>query len=56
MPRDKDIRIVPLPDEAVNILAELQVGAVDGHYHQQSGKLLRAPRSGLGVLLGAALA
>ncbi|HSA28743.1 MAG TPA: site-specific integrase, partial [Phycisphaerae bacterium] len=29
-PKDKDMRVVPLPSQAVSILAELQVGATDG--------------------------
>lgn len=29
-PKDKDMRIVPLPDAAVSILAELQLSAADG--------------------------
>ena len=29
-PKDKDIRIVPLPDQAVSVLVELQIAASDG--------------------------
>ena len=29
-PKDKDMRIVPLPDPAISVLAELQLGAKDG--------------------------
>lgn len=29
-PKDKDMRLVPLPDEAANVLSELQVAAVEG--------------------------
>ena len=29
-PKDKDMRIVPLPDQAVSVLAELQLAATDG--------------------------
>ena len=29
-PKDKDMRVVPLPDQAVSVLAELQVSAADG--------------------------
>ena len=29
-PKDKDMRLVPLPDEAANVLTELQVAAVEG--------------------------